>query len=160
MDYEWYDDVPANSSIEQGDIVECCNIIIPKEAHYLAISDNMETEEPFDIKEIDGIVLSQSCDIQNEKIDSIIICPIWSLRKFMNIGGSFAGSQARENLRQGKFPEYHLLQKFKGENLPDDFYYVDFHPIPSTNFIPVSTCSIIDLGTFESFSLKRSRSIA
>ena len=131
MDYEWYDEIPANSPVEQGDIVECCNIIIPKEEHYLALSENRKHGEPLDVLEIDGIVLSQSCDIQNEKIDSLILCQIFSLRVFKEKGGSFAGSQARENLRQGRFPEYHLLQKFKSEKLPDDFYYVDFHHIYS-----------------------------
>ena len=36
MEYKWYDDVPANSSIEQGDIVENCNILVPNEQHYQA----------------------------------------------------------------------------------------------------------------------------
>jgi len=131
MEYKWYDDVPANSTIEQGDIVERCNIIIPNEQHYLAILDNNENSEPSNVIEIDGIVLSQSCDIQNEKIDSIILCPIWSLKKFIEKGGYCSGTKARENLRQGKFHEYHLLQKFKGIELPEDFYFVDFHRIYS-----------------------------
>ena len=131
MDYIWYDDVPVGSSIEQGDIIESCNIIVPNEQHYQAILDNNENEAPLDIKEIDGIILSQSCDIQNEKIDSIILCPIWSLKRFIEKGSSFSGSKAREELRQGKFPEYHLLQRLEGEKLPSDFYFVDFHRIYS-----------------------------
>ena len=131
VDYKWYDDVSANSSIEQGDIIEKCNVLIPNDQHYQAILESKENETPIDIKEINGIILSQSCDIQNEKIDSIIICPIWSLEKFTAMGGVFSGTQARENLRQGKFPEYHLLQRFTGEELPNDFYFVDFHHIYS-----------------------------
>ena len=131
MDYKWYDDVPANSSIEQGDIIESCNIIIPNDRHYQAILENNENETPLDIKEINGIVLSQSCDIQNDKIDSIIVCPIWSLSKFIEKGDFFCSTKAREELRQGKFPEYHLLQRFEGEDLPNDFYFVDFHHIYS-----------------------------
>jgi hypothetical protein len=131
VDYKWYDDVPANSPIEQGDIIENCNILVPNEHHYQAILEDKENETPLDIIEINGIVLSQSCDIQNEKIDSIIVCPIWSLKKFMEKGDSFYGSKAREDLRQGKFPEYHLLQKFNGKKLPNDFYFVDFHRIYS-----------------------------
>ncbi|MDR2592289.1 MAG: hypothetical protein LBC59_05725 [Chitinispirillales bacterium] len=131
MKYKWYDDVPANSTVEQGDIVERCNIIIPNERHYSAILNNEENNEPLDVKEINGIVLSQSCDIQNEKIDSIILCPIWSLQKFVEKGDGFRSSKMRENLRKGIFPEYHLLQKFKGNELPEDFYYVDFHRIYS-----------------------------
>lgn len=131
MGYNWYDDVPSNSSIEQGDIVESCRIIVPNEHHYQAILEERENTEPVDIKEINGIILSQSCDIQNEKIDSVIVCPIWSLKEFISKGDWFKSSAAREDLRQGKFPEYHLLQRFDGEQLPDDFYFVDFHRIYS-----------------------------
>jgi len=131
VDYKWYDDVPANSSIEQGDIVEKCNILVPNEQHYQAVLESKENKAPLDIIEINGIVLSQSCDIQNEKIDSIILCPIWSLKKFTEKGDGFRSAKMRENLRKGNFPEYHLLQKFKGNELPEDFYYVDFHRIYS-----------------------------
>jgi hypothetical protein len=131
VDYKWYDDVLPNSPIEQGDIVENCKIIVPNELHYQAILENKENEVALDIIEIDSIILSQSCDIQNEKIDSIIVCPIWSLRKFIEKGDWFNSSTAREDLRQGKFPEYHLLQRFESEELPNDFYFVDFHRIYS-----------------------------
>ena len=133
MEFNWYDDVQPNSpnSIEQGDIIEECSVIIPNEQHYQDILENRENKTRFDIKIVDGIVLSQSCDIQNEKIESIIICPIWPLRKFIEKGGLFHGSEAREDLRQGKLPAYHLLQRFEGEELPDDFYFVDFHHIYS-----------------------------
>jgi len=137
VNFEWYENVPANSSIEQGDIIENCSIIIPNELHYQSIIDNKENEIPLDIKEINGIILSQSCDIHNGKIDSIIICPIWSLKKFIEKGSYWSSSKAREDLRQGKFPEYHLLQRFDGADLPNDFYFVDFHHIYSVpkNFI-------------------------
>jgi hypothetical protein len=131
MEYKWYEDVPANSTIEQGDIVERCNIIIPNERHYSAILNNDENSETLDIKEINGIVLSQSCDIQNKKIDSIVLCPILSLKKFVEKGSSSSSTKMRENLRKGNFHGYHLLQKFKGNELPEDFYYVDFHHIYS-----------------------------
>jgi len=131
VSYKWYDDVPANSSIEQGDIVEKCKVILPNEQHYQAILESKENKAPLDIAEINGIVLSQSCDIQNEKVDSLIVCPIWSLKKFIEKGDSFSSSKAREDLRQGKFPAYHLLQKFNGEELPNDFYFVDFQRIYS-----------------------------
>lgn len=131
MEYKWYDDVPANSPIEQGDIIENCKIIVPNKQHYQAIMENKENKVPLDIIEINCIILSQSCDIQNDKIDSVIVCPIWSLRKFVEKGGWFSSAAAREDLRQGKFPEYHLLQRFDSEELPNDFYFVDFHRIYS-----------------------------
>ena len=39
----------------------------PNEKHYSAINNDVETEEPIDIIEINAIVLSQSCDIVNDK---------------------------------------------------------------------------------------------
>jgi len=131
VEYKWYDEVPANSSIEQGDILERCNVIIPNERHYQALQENKEHEVPLDVIAINAIVLSQSCDIQNDKIDSIIVCPIWSLKNFIRQGDWFNSSKAREDLRQGKFPEYHLLQKFETDELPNDFYFVDFQRIYS-----------------------------
>jgi hypothetical protein len=131
VDYQWYGDVSANSALEQGDIIEKFHILVANEQHYQAILESRENIDPLDVVEIDGIVLSQSCDIVNKKIDSIIVCPIWSLKKFIEKGGSFSGSKAREELRQGKFPEYHLLQRFEGDELPNDFYFVDFHRIYS-----------------------------
>jgi hypothetical protein len=52
MDFKWYDDIPANSTIEQGDIIENCNVIIPNEKHYQAILENKENEEALNVIEI------------------------------------------------------------------------------------------------------------
>jgi hypothetical protein len=57
----------------------------------------------------DVVVLSQACDILNEKIDSIVVCPRWPLSKLIEENRHFLASKARENLRQGKEPSYHLL---------------------------------------------------
>ena len=55
MDYKWYGDVPANSSVQQGDIIVNCNIILPNEQHYQAIIENKENEVPLDIIEINCV---------------------------------------------------------------------------------------------------------
>ena len=131
MSNDWFSNFFSDSSIEQGDIIENCHIIIPNEEHYKIIFDNNHNNESLSVIEIDGIVLSQSCDITNDKIDSLIICPIWSLSKFINKGDYYSKTEARESLRQGKYPQYHLLNKFQGDKLAMDYYYVDFHRIYS-----------------------------
>jgi len=125
--YDWYADVPAGEQLEQGDIIEKCNLLIPSEKHYEAILKNEETDSPIDIEMINAITLSQSCDIVNDKIDSIILCPIHSLKDI----NSFKDSKERETLRRGNNPAYHLLNKFKTETLAEDYYVVDFHHIYS-----------------------------
>jgi hypothetical protein len=133
MDYPWYESIKkGDPSIQQGDIVEDCPIVIPDADYYRAYLANKDGAD-VDIKVFSGIVLSQSCDIENNKIDSIILCPIRSLADFMknNTSTKKEKEKAREKLRQGLYNEYHLLQKFKGRKLAEDFYYVDFHHIYS-----------------------------
>jgi len=71
--------------------------------------------------------LSQTCDITNEKIDSIILCPIIPLKNI----DIFQSSKERETLRRGNSPAYHLLNKFQTVTLPEDYYVVSFYHIYS-----------------------------
>ena len=111
MQYEWYKEVSGDEPLEQGDIIEKCNFLIPDMEHYDAILKNIETEKPIDIKEENAIILSQSCDIENNKIDSIILCPIFPFSELTVEGKPFKDSKEREILRRGNSPAYHLLRK-------------------------------------------------
>jgi hypothetical protein len=137
MKFEWYKDIEPETELEQGDILEQCHIILPKDTHYNAIIEQHKTEDPMDIITIIGIILSQTCDIINDKIDSIIVCPIWSLKKLIEINPYYRSRNAREDLRQGKTPSYHLLNKIELNDETEDFYFVDFHHIYSLpkNFV-------------------------
>jgi hypothetical protein len=68
-------------------------------------------EIPGEIKFLDLIVLSQSCDIENNKIDSILVCPVWDLAKMERELGQTAKEQTKrkEAIRQGKEPGLHML---------------------------------------------------
>jgi hypothetical protein len=123
----WYVEIPAGEPLEQGDIIEGCSLLIPSEEHYEAILTNEETDSPIDIEMIDAITLSQSCDIAHNKIDSIILCPIISLKSI----SVFKDSREREILRRGNSPAYHLLNKFGTKTLAEDYYVVSFHHIYS-----------------------------
>jgi hypothetical protein len=131
MQYEWYKEVSGAESLEQGDIIEKCSFLIPGIEHYNAILNDIETETPIDIKEVNAITLSQSCDIVNNKIDSIILCPIFPFAELTDEGKPFHNPKEREVLRRGNNPAYHLLNKFKTEILSEDFYVVNFHTIYS-----------------------------
>ena len=127
----WFGEISDESYIEQGDIFEKCCIILPNHTHYLSIFNSMHTDTPLEVTEFDGIVLSQTCDIINKKISSLILCPIFPLSTFKDKGGRFNSAAGREDLRQGKLAQYHLLQKFETKTLPMDYYYVDFQHIYS-----------------------------
>ena len=123
--YDWYTEILANESLEQGDIIEKCNVIIPNAQSYDAISNGEISD--INVIEINGIVLSQSCDIANNKVDSIILCPITPLKDIE----IFKNSRDREALRRGNSPAYHLLNKLRTATLLEDYYVVSFHHIYS-----------------------------
>lgn len=131
MTFPWYSDIDLAVPLEQGDIIEKCNIIIPDQSHYQAILEDREEDSPLRILEITAIVVSQSCDISNSKIDSIIVCPVWSLKKLVEADDYYKSSNGKEELRQGKSPSYHLLNKFETLRAPSDYYFVDFRNIYS-----------------------------
>ncbi|MDR1053217.1 MAG: hypothetical protein LBL39_03490 [Planctomycetaceae bacterium] len=131
MEYPWYDDVNDSVSLEQGDIIEECFVFIPGAEHYQNIISEQTIGNEIPIAAINGIVMSQSCDIAQSKIDSVILCPVWSLEYLTKNNSHFRSSKAIEELRQGKYPAYHLLNIFETDTMPRDFYFVDFHSIYS-----------------------------
>lgn len=137
MSMEWFEEVQtsgleASSLLQQGDIIVGCNILIPGKECYLGTLSENDIEIDMSFSTIDVIILSQSCDLSNEKIDSIILCPIIPLRKLIEEDQNFKSSKYREQLRQGNVPSFHLLEKIRfGENLDEEFYVVNFKHIYS-----------------------------
>lgn len=133
MTYPWYEEVHYSNDITQGDVVCGCLIPLPKEELYSLIlsESDQRPEGTIDIKQADIIVLSQVCDIENDKIDSIVACPIWPLKTLMSKNTYYASTNGKESLRQGKEPPYHLLNAYSSTNIIHDFSVVDFHRIYS-----------------------------
>ena len=136
-DSHWYYTIDAdNSTLEQGDIVEDCKILIPSDDNFLALlsESDSETVQPMQFIQGNFIIMSQSCDLENSKIDSVIVCPIISLKKVNEIASelNLKSSKQKEVLRQGNIPSYHLLNKLKLFTMESaDFYCVSFKHIYS-----------------------------
>lgn len=130
MGYPWYEELSNSKDISQGDIINGCAIPIPNISLYNAILENTETvEDPIDIKISDLIVVSQACDIANDKINTLVLCSIWPLSRLIKDNSYYSSSKARESLRQGKEPSYHLVTEYKSGTISRDYSVVDFHNI-------------------------------
>jgi len=130
--FKWYSEINNSNEIVRGDIIPKCYSSFPDESIYSSIiSENPEIEPEFNLLENDLIVLSQSCDIKNEKIDSIVTCPIWELIELCRKNDYYNSTKGKENLRQGKEPAYHLLNKYSSNNINLPYSIVDFHRIYS-----------------------------
>jgi len=132
--YPWYQIIKGGDEITQGDIIKNCYIPIPGESFYEAIlAESSEPSGSVDINSGGFIILTQACDIINDKIDSIVMCPVWALSFLMKKDSYYNSKNGRESIRQGKEPAYHLLNSYRSNDTGIDLPYsiVDFHRIYS-----------------------------
>jgi len=127
MVFTWYNEINKSNEIEQGDMIPDCPIVIPPSK--ISVGDEPEIE----IKLIDSIILSQSCDLANNKIQIVLVCPYFSLKTFIenlpdNEQSKKAIKRNIENLKKGFLPGYHLLNKSEENNI-EDYIVIDFHNV-------------------------------
>jgi hypothetical protein len=128
-EYPWYEIVKKNDPIKQGDLVNSCPTINP--VSDLDIGEGKKLSANVD--EYDVVVMSQSCDLEHEKIDLVLVCPFITLTDFGELNSFYKSEKAKEAIRRGYFPGYHLLNKCEIEGHEKDYLIVDFrnvHGVP------------------------------
>jgi len=123
MEYTWYTIVEESEEMQQGDFIPKCPILVPPQS--------FEDEElNVEVQLIDSIIMSQSCDLSNQKIEIVLVCPVYSLKTFLDslpqeqVSTIKAKRKIISDLKQGNLPSYHLMNK--SEIHFDDYQVVDF----------------------------------
>jgi hypothetical protein len=129
LSYPWYSQVDSNEPLQQGDFILKCQIFQPSIEAYKT-GQNIKTIA----KEYNVVVMSQSCDLINEKIDLILVCPFYSLTELGNIESNYKNAEMKEHLRKGHIVGMHLLDKCN-INGDADYLVVDFK---STFAVPLT----------------------
>lgn len=125
MDYPWYEIVDGEV-IEQGDFLFNFDIFVPRPT--AAVSGQIEGE----LRTFDLVVMTQTCDIVQGKVDSLLLCPWWELWHFADAAkakGENFGADVRESLRRGYLPGYHLLNEASQNGINIGVGLVDFHEV-------------------------------
>jgi hypothetical protein len=128
--HTWYDVINSNENLMQGDLISDCPIIVPPSSIEL---DEMDV----DIELYNVIIISQSCDLENKKIDLVLVCPFIPLDEFGTKGEKYnfyRSLKGKEALRRGDSPGYHLLNKCNIKGLYTDYLVVDFHNVYGVHF--------------------------
>lgn len=134
MNYPWFESVINDDGLNQGDLIFNCPIVMPP--NDIREGESVEIE----IAIIDSIILSQSCDLVNKKIDNVLVCPFYSLKSFVDElsveerNSKRAKKKIIENMKSGNLPGYHLLNKFEEIEALCDYQVVDFRNVYSVNF--------------------------
>lgn len=93
----WYEVADAGIELTQGDIILNCPIV-----RWASTDFNVETQSDIQLlkslveaAEIDVVVMTQSCDLENRKVENIILCPHFSLDQYQK-----DWEETMENLNQ------------------------------------------------------------
>lgn len=126
MQYEWYEEINNSNEITQGDILLGCPVAIMDKNF-----DLKKGQVDAEIKLIDGIILTQACDLKNNKVNSVLICPIISKANYEEQQkqkglGEAKIRNALDNLKNGKKISQHIINKYKSDTYEQDYYIVDF----------------------------------
>ncbi len=140
MPYPWYETLQNSIEIRQGDFIPNCPIIIPPTSFNF---NNIEANDIFidqelTVRTLNAVVVSQSCDLENSKVEIVLVCPYYPLEYFFeNLPQSDRAGKGREKkldaLRQGNLPAYHLLNRDMENNITN-FLIVDFKNVYGVNF--------------------------
>ena len=129
MDYPWYIVLKNDDEIQQGDLIPDCPIIIPP--------PKIEVDKELDIQVelMNAIVLSQTCDLIHGKVDIVLMCPLYSLKSFVeSLKDKQNIKDTVENLRKGFLYSYHLLNNSEIIEELKDYQVVDFKNVYGVKF--------------------------
>ncbi len=141
MEYPWYELMEDASEITQGDIIKNCPVPILKKFTGEEEGKIIDAE----IEIIDGIIMTQACDIANGKVENIILCSIISKSEFERQQSDLGRTKKEigkniESIRKGHQNAYHIINRYKTEEFSQDYYIINFKDIFS---IPVELAKTV-----------------
>lgn len=93
-------------SLSQGDfLIGCLVAIVPPDLDEKFQAGSARAQ----MDTADLIVMTQSCDLHNDKAPLVACCPIHAIRRFEEFNPKFKKSGAWESVRQGRQEGLHLL---------------------------------------------------
>jgi hypothetical protein len=126
--YPWYETV-SGSILDQGDIIEKCPVLIPVNPDDI---DEVASEATPDAEVLVArmVVLTQACDLEHAKVESVVLCPAWTLEELGEQVPDLKHKKQMEKLRTGERPAYHMLAAYP--DLGQPVLVVDFHRLFTT----------------------------
>ncbi|MBK8567312.1 MAG: hypothetical protein IPN76_29310 [Saprospiraceae bacterium] len=132
MSFPWYQAISQPEPLQQGDIINDCQVIHPPRKLEAGQLENIT------VKEIDAIVLTQSCDLGQNKVEIVLVCPLYPLKDFLDAlpADQYASIKSKrkvvENLKKGYINGYHLLNK--QADIVGDFMVADFKNVYGVHY--------------------------
>lgn len=121
--YPWYQ-VGKMRNLEQGDLLPNCPVLyLPDDLKpILKARENDEIEVKPDIRKVDLIIMTQSCDLENDKVEQILLCAYlpFSIEAY---------KRHKDHIKKERMPALHLIEKCDAKNLNFEKQVIDFRAI-------------------------------
>jgi hypothetical protein len=121
--YLWYQ-AGKWTGLEQGDFLPNCPVLVPPEnltEVLLTLREGPEVNVEVEVRHVPLIVMSQSCDLANNKIEQVLLCghfPASSHRK-----------DRRSEIRKERYPSLHMIEKCELPRLEFERQVIDFRTL-------------------------------
>lgn len=112
--------------LAQGDLLPDC--LLPVFAGHS--SDGNETVNEI-LTSATLIVMTQSCDLENNKVSLVALCPIHRLSEFAEINPKYSRPKEWEPVRRGRVEAIHMLASPEQPEINQESLVVDFRQIVS-----------------------------
>lgn len=83
------------------------------------------------IRQADLIVVTQTCDLVNNKVRLVALCPIWTLDRLKHSDPRFGKRERLEEIRKGRWEALHMLSSPEDPSNNEAVRIVDFREIHS-----------------------------
>lgn len=120
--YPWYE-VVEGSDLEQGDLLQACPILVPTVNLVFPLQNNTITG---DMLIFDVVVMTQSCDLVNDKVKDVILCPHWELSQAGQMDNALAKKDTQQAILKGYRHRYTMLAASHLAELSMGVRIVDF----------------------------------
>ncbi len=134
---DWYRVKQRAEPLDQRDLVCGCPQLRWKNPHQLVEGRKITAQSV--VVKVDAVVLTQTCDLEQKKVQDVVVCPAWTLGDFRpgwEAARTAAGKQPTDKawnsycqqVQKGKMTNLFLLQAYNGD-VSTDFRIVDFHGV-------------------------------
>lgn len=141
LEYPWYS-IVEGEDLEQGDFIDEFEVVVPQYT-LLKLADetlpanqsSFQVTAKTDVYNL--VIVSQSCDLENGKLDYVLMCPRWSYIEYAETNDEFKKLERLEQIRQGKQHRYCMLNKCDLVDPPNEIQIVDLGIVFSIPYNPL-----------------------
>ena len=142
MSDSWYSHVEAEIPLTQGDLISDCPVI-----SWAAGPLNLSSSEEGEVLKAattairaDVVVMTQACDLENKKVDNVIMCPhisiseyrkVWEeeMKRLKQTPTKKAWGRLCEDIRDGYIWNLSIFNAGESGDLKTEHRIVDFHDV-------------------------------